>query len=49
MIFRKAEFHEALIKTALSEGRAPRVPNSKKWTRGTRPSEMSALWHEGYQ
>jgi hypothetical protein len=31
MIFRKAEFHEALIKTALSEGRAPRVFNYKKW------------------
>jgi len=30
MMFRKAEFHEALIEIALPEGRAPRVPNYKK-------------------
>jgi hypothetical protein len=49
MISRKAEFHEALIKTALSEGRAPRVPNCKEWASWNSSFRKGALWHEGSQ
>jgi hypothetical protein len=49
MMFRKAEFHEAPIKTLFRKDELRASLTAKSATRGTRPSEKGVLWHEGNQ
>jgi hypothetical protein len=49
MSFRNAESQDALIKTAFWKDELRESPTPKNGTRGTRPSEKGALWHEGCQ